>query len=414
MSGKRLSIVITAFAVCMFGSLLHAAATAEDWPKWLGPRGDNISKESVATDWGSNGPKQLWTAKVGEGYSSPVAVAGKIYLFTLDDNRAEVLTCFDANTGKVEWKQSYAVRDKPQYAGTRGTPTIENDRIYTLGEGGDLTCRELEGGKQVWQTNVHQAAGGVLLMWGCASSPLIVGDRIFVQTGSEKGPTVVAVNKTSGKIDWKSESTTKGGYATLVHAVVDGKPQLFLFAGKALGAIDPETGKTIWSDGFETQYDVNATTPIYRDGHVLFTAEYKNGRAAMYEVTNKSWKKLWESKVLHSRFQPAILDGDTVYGNSTGDIVAMDWKTGRELWRTKERNAKIGFGGSLLRAANDQLITMSDRGRLSLLHADPKGYRILASVPLFDGDQIWASPLLYDGKLYCKGRDEFICLSVSK
>jgi outer membrane protein assembly factor BamB len=418
-SGKRLAIVITACVVFSFGSILRAAdvpvATSgpEDWPKWLGPRGDNISKESLGTDWGSDGPKQLWSAKVGEGHSSPVAVAGKIYLFTLDDNRAETLTCFDAKTGNVQWKESYPVREKPQYAGTRGTPTVEGDRIYTMGEAGDLTCRELADGKPVWQTNVHQAAGGKLLMWGCASSPTIVGDRIFVQTGCEKGPTAVAVNKATGKIEWKSESTAKGGYATLVHADVKGKPQLFLFAGQNAGAIDPANGKTIWGDKFETQYDVNAATPLYRDGRVLFTAEYKNGRATMYEVTNKSWKKLWETRAIRSRFQPAILDGDVVYGNASGDVAAMDWNTGKELWHTTGRNEKIGVGGSLLRVAGDKLVTMSERGKLSLLRADPKGYRVLASTQLFDGEQIWASPLAYDGKLYCKGRDEFVCLDVA-
>jgi outer membrane protein assembly factor BamB len=420
-SGKRLAIVVTACVVFSSFPFIARAADAppaaagpEDWPKWLGPRGDNISKETIGTNWGQGGPKQLWSAKVGEGHSSPVAVAGKIYLFTLDDNRVETLTCFDAKTGKVQWKESYPVREKPQYAAARGTPTIDGDRIYTMGEAGDLTCRELADGKPVWQTNVHQAAGGKLLMWGCASSPTIVGDRIFVQTGCEKGPTAVAVNKGTGKIEWKSESTAKGGYATLVHAVVSGKPQLFLFAGQNVGAIEPDTGQTIWSDKFETQYDVNAATPIYRDGRVLFTAEYKNGRATMYEVTNKSWKKLWETRAIRSKFQPPILDGDVVYGNASGDVAAMDWNTGNELWRTTGRNEKIGAGGSLLRLAGDQLVTMSERGKLSLLHADPKGYRVLASTQLFDGEQIWATPLAYDGKLYCKGRDEFVCLDVSK
>ena len=92
----------------------------------------------------------------------------------------------------------------------------------------------------------------------------------------------------------------------------------------------------------------------------------------------------------------------------------MDWNTGKEIWRTRARNEQIGAGGSLLRVAGDKLITMSERGKLSLLHADPKGYRVLASTQLFDGDQIWSTPLAYDGKLFCKGRDEFVCLDVSK
>lgn len=386
------------------------AVGAEDWPKWLGPRGDNISKEDVAVDWPEDGPAQVWSARVGEGHASPVALDGKIYLFTLDGSD-EALTCFDAAAGKMIWRQTYSIGKKPQYPGTRATPTIEGDRIYTLGESGDLVCRELDGGKQVWLTNVLRETGAKMLMWGCASSPLIVGDRIFVQTG-EGGPIACAVDKNTGKVEWKAEARSKAGYASLVHAEVNGKPQLFIFAGKALGALDPATGKAIWSEDFETRYDVNAATPVYRDGRVLFTAEYDNGRAVMYEVTDTSYKKLWQNQSLKSKFQPVILDGDFIYGNSGGDLVCLNWNTGELAWQANEKSMRLGPGGSLLRAGGDKLITMSERGRLSLVRAMPDGYKLLTSFQLFDADQIWASPLLYDGKLYCKGRDELVCLDV--
>jgi outer membrane protein assembly factor BamB len=250
-------------------------------------------------------------------------------------------------------------------------------------------------------------------MWGCASSPLIVGDRIFVQTG-EGGPSAVAVNKTSGKIEWKSEAKGKAGYASLTYAdVKGGKPQLLLFAGRALGGIDPETGKTLWSDDFETQYDVNAATPIFHDGKALFTAEYSNGRSAMYDLSGTSPKKLWENKNLKSRFQPVILDDGFVYGNSSGKLTCIEWATGRLAWQAKERGMDLKTGGSLVRVGKDKIVMMSERGRLSLVQASPKGYKLLGQHDLFDADQIWASPLVYDGKLYCKGRDELVCLDVS-
>ena len=252
-----------------------------------------------------------------------------------------------------------------------------------------------------------------MLRWGCAASPLIVGDRIFVQTG-EGGPIAVAVNKTSGKVEWKSEARTQAGYAPLVHGDIKGKPQLFIFAGRNVGAIDPATGRTIWSDEHVTDYDVNATTPVYHDGRVLFTSEYAKGKAAMYAVTDKSWKKLWESRDLKSRFQPLILDAGYVYGNSSGKLTCIDWNTGKLMWQARDRTMDLKVGGSLIRAGGDKLITMSERGKLSLIRATPKTYEVLGQVQLFDADQIWASPLLYDGKLYCKGRDELVCLQVGK
>jgi outer membrane protein assembly factor BamB len=395
-------------------ALLASAAptlAAEDWPRWMGPRGDNISKESVSTNWPGGAPKRLWEARVGQGHSSPIAHDGKVYLFMLDGNE-EVLTCFDARTGTVHWRQGYGVQWKAEYPGTRATPTIDGDRLYTLGEAGDLICRELADGKELWRTNVCQETGSKPRNWGCASSPLIVGDRIYVQTG-EGGPIAVAVNKETGKIDWKAADTSKAGFASLVYADVKGRPQIILFAGRALGGLDAETGKLIWSEGFETSYDVNAATPIYHDGHVLFTAEYPTGRARLYALNAKGARKVWENKNLKSKFQPPILDDGFVYANSGGNLVCVEWKTGRLAWQAKDRNLDLKAGGSLIRAGGDKLITMSERGTLSVVQATPKGYKLLAQTPLFDAREVWSTPLLYDGKLYCKGGNEFVCLDVA-
>jgi outer membrane protein assembly factor BamB len=407
---NRLFVLVPVLALYAVPSPARAEA-AEDWPKWLGPRGDNISQEKIADQWPKDGPKQLWQAPVGEGHASPVAKAGKVYLFTLQGGQ-EFLTCFDANTGEVAWKEGHRIEKQADYPGTRATPAIDGERVYTLGEAGDLTCRELADGKEVWRTNVLKETGAKMLGWGCASSPLIVGERIFVQTG-EGGPIAVAVDKADGKVLWRSEGTSKAGFASLVYADIKGKPQVIIFAGKGVGGLDPETGKTIWADDFQTRYDVNAATPVYHDGRVLFTAEYDTGRAAMYAVSNKQWKKVWQNKRLKSKFQPVILDDGFVYGNDGGTPVCVRWDDGKEAWRADGNDMKLGSGGSMVRVGDDKLITMSEKGRLSLVKANPQGYKLLGQVELFDADQIWASPLVYDGKLYCKGRDEFVCLDVS-
>src|SRR6187549_3275374 len=104
---------------------------AEEWPHWLGPNRNGISTETgLAASWPEGGPKQLWTHTVGIGYSSPVALDGKVYFFAQED-RKDTLRAFDADSGKVLWTQSYDRGEDPQYPGTRATPTIEGTRIYT-------------------------------------------------------------------------------------------------------------------------------------------------------------------------------------------------------------------------------------------------------------------------------------------
>src|SRR5688500_12613835 len=84
----------------------RALARADDWPRWRGPNGDGICHESGLLETWPVQLKPLWIADVGKGYSGPVAVGGRVYLFSLLDGR-DTLACYDANTGEMIWSQSY-------------------------------------------------------------------------------------------------------------------------------------------------------------------------------------------------------------------------------------------------------------------------------------------------------------------
>lgn len=397
------------------GTVLFAAAAsapaADDWPKWLGPQGTGISPETgLAEQWPRSGPKQLWAKKVGVGHSSPVAVDGKVYLFHLAGGK-DHLTCFDAETGKVVWDQDYNGGWTRDYKGTRATPVIEKDdnRIYTLGGAGHLVCRELDSGRPKWAMDVLKETRSRPLQWGQASSPMIVEDRIFVQ-GGDGGHLCLAVDKRSGRTLWQSQARDKGGYAHIIQVDVNDKPQLIVFGGRAVYGINPRDGRTLWQEPWLTSYDVNAATPVYRDGHLFVSSEYEHG-CMMLRLGGLGARKLWEAKDIQCKFQPPILDGDYLYANSSGTLKCMSWPDGKIVWAARDRNLKLGAGGSMVRVG-DKLITLSDQGKLSLVAAGPDGVKLLEQAELFDGSEIWSTPLLYGGRLYAKGVDEFVCVDL--
>src|SRR5204862_2152643 len=82
-------------------------ATGFDWPRWRGPDLNGISKETGwSTNWPAEGPRQLWKASVGTGFSSVAIADGR--LFTLGNRDAtDTVYAFDAQTGKEVWKYSY-------------------------------------------------------------------------------------------------------------------------------------------------------------------------------------------------------------------------------------------------------------------------------------------------------------------
>lgn len=401
-------------------SLLLAsfAVRAEDWPQWRGPRGDGISRETgLAETWPAEGPKAAWSIKVGTGFASPIAVDGKVYMFAVVGEQ-EVLYALDADTGKTIWQQPFNAAWTSSYGGSRATPTIEGTRIYTYGGQGDLICRELADGAIVWHVNVLQQIGATPLQWGEASSPLIDGDSIYVQ-GGFGGSTAVCIDKKTGKLLWKSQATG-GGYAHTILIDPEGRKQLIAFGQKAVYSVDPASGKTIWSQEWITSNDVNAATPIYRDGHLFITSGYARG-CMMLNVTASTASVMWEKKggssknpTLGSRFQPPILDGDFIYGSSEGLLTCMSWPDGAVKWQSKDSSLRLGIGGSLVRVG-DKLIALSELGKLLLLKATPEGVeKISEARGLVEGRQVWSTPLIYKGKVYLKGTDDLVCANIAK
>lgn len=390
-----------------------SAGLAENWPQWRGPRGDGISTETgLAEKWPEGGPKKVWTAEVGVGYSSPIGYEDKVYIFAQQGDQ-DTLTALDAATGKVAWSKGYLSKAKHEYPGTRATPTIEGKFIYTYGGGSDLVCRKLADGQVVWQFNVLAETKGKNLRWGQASSPFIVGELLYVQAG-EQGPAVVAVNKATGKIAWQSQpSGVMASYATPILAEVEGVKQLIVFAGKSILALDPATGKTLWSRPHETDWDINAASPIYAGGRLFITSDYGTG-CEMLKPGKAGVEVLWQNKEIKSKTTAPILEKEYLYGASEGTLKCLHWPDGKVLWTCQNKRLNIGNdGGSILRVG-DKLILMSETGKLSLAKATPAGIMLISQIPLFSGNDNWSSPLLYKGRLYAKGPKELVCLDVAE
>jgi outer membrane protein assembly factor BamB len=390
-------------------------ADASEWPRWRGPFGDGISREAnLAEKWPAGGPPELWSAEVGLGYASPVAAGGRVYVFSMPSGN-DTLTCFDANTGRILWNEAGNSGRSASYPGTRATPAIDGNDIVTLGGAGELTCRDVTSGAKRWSVNVLKETGTTAQDWGTASSPLISGNFVFVQTG-QGGPVAVAVDRADGKLAWKSQAAGNAGYASPVLANVEGAAQLIVFGGKALYGMDPATGRTLWEHPWATSYDVNASTPVHRDGRVFITSGYGVGAAVLQLSGSGPPKQVWQSKQAQSRFQPAILDGDALYVNSesggSGTFTCLDWNTGNVLWKD-DNQLKLGLGGSFVRIPNDRMITLGERGTLSLASVTPHGLNVISSARLLEGTEIWAVPLIYGGRLYVKGTQELVCYDLS-
>src|SRR4051794_3570687 len=161
---------------------LAGAASADlpagpgDWPGWRGADRTGVSTETgLLKEWPKDGPPVVWKAtNLGSGYSS-VSVAGD-RVFTVGNQRGKsLLVALSRKDGSKLWTAEVG----PQGGNLGSTPTVDGDRVYAVGQQGDLVCVDVENGEVKWRKNFKTDFGGDVGGWKYTESPLIDGDRLI-------------------------------------------------------------------------------------------------------------------------------------------------------------------------------------------------------------------------------------------
>jgi outer membrane protein assembly factor BamB len=396
-------------------------AVAEDWPQWLGPRRDASTTETVPV-W--KGPlKELWRQPVGEGNSSPVVAADRVYIHDRVQNKpVEEVIAFDATTGKELWRTPYerAPLDFKYGNGPRATPAFADGKVYTYGITGVLTCFDAAGGKIVWQSDTWKEFTAPKLFFGAASSPLVESGRVYLDVGA-KGASVVAFDAAKGDVVWKSLDDP-ASYASPILTGEKANRQLVAFTGKGLASLNPGDGKPYWQFPLVDMLLESSTTPV-RVGDRLLASSITYGSAALRLETKDGkpgYAEAWKNPELTSYFStPVGVDADHVFmvtgrlplpgRPGEASLHCVDMKSGKKLW-TKH---KVGeYHASLLRTGDNHLLLLEEPGELVLIDPDVKQYHELARAKVCG--KTWAHAALANGRLYLRDDKDLVCIELPK
>lgn len=391
-------------------------STELDWKSWLRHDFSNAATvASLSLNW-QNGMKKLWEVsylcqnETTAVWSAPVVKGNRLIVGGRDENQ-DILFCLDPDSGDLIWKNSYPAKAGTSYgSGFRATPWIDEDRVYTFGRNGDLACWKLHDGELLWKKNVT-SEGGIEPKWGYSCSPLVYNSLVIVNAGGSAR--TIAFDKISGEVKWKSGSA-EAGYAAISLINIEGEPVILDFHGEGLAAMEPETGKELWNTSWETKYNVNATTPVFKDNLVFITSGYNTG-GELLKVSREKAEVLWTNKSIASHHSDPFILGDFIYGytgysmQNRGEFKCLELKTGTEKWATGE----LGWGTCI--KLNQYLLCLDIKGNLFLVKPNPEKPEIITSLPNALGKvrgAAWTKPVVAQNKLFLRFKQKLICLSL--
>ncbi len=417
-------------------------AAADDWPQWMGPKRDNVWRETGLLDsFPAGGPKVLWRSPVAGGYAGPAVAGGRVFATDYkaesdlgegnferkEANGTERVFALDEATGKPLWEQKYPVRYTISYPqGPRCTPTVDGDRVYFLGAEGALLCCEAATGKIVWKKDLKKDYGTKAALWGYAAHPLIDGKKLITLAGGE-GSHVVALDKLTGAELWKAGSQSEQGYVPPSIIEAGGVRQLVTAGPRAVAAFDPETGNKLWTTPYEATNGGVIMTPV-KVGDLLYLGGYSDKNILLKLTADKPgvevvWRDKRKAGVSPINVQP-FADGNTLYGlDQSGHAYAVALPSGERLWESDDI-----VGGTAANSATafivkngERFVFFTEKGDLVLGKLTPKGYEetsrakvLEATGRAFGRKVVWSMPAFANKHAYVRNDKELIAVDLSK
>ncbi|MHC4489515.1 MAG: PQQ-binding-like beta-propeller repeat protein [Planctomycetota bacterium] len=384
--------------------LTTCITSAVDWPQFHGPNRDNLSTEKgLLKKWPEKGPALLWRSQgLGHGYSSVSIASGMIYTAGSIE-KDTVITALNLD-GKVLWQVENGKPWTGDRPGTRGTPTIDADRLFHQSPLGNLVCLEAKTGRKIWEVNILEMFQSKTATWALSESLLVDGDHLICCPGGPQ-TCMVALDKKTGSVVWKAPSTGElAGYSSATLMEYQGLRIITTLTSKGMIGVSADTGELLWHVKHESYADENVMMPIFHDGHVFISTlkagsvkwkvNVKNGKASLEEI--------WRTLELDNHHGGVLLVDGNLYGTSTSRNrnlwICLDWETGQNEYMDK------GVGKGSLTYADGMLYTLSENGVMGLVRPNPVGHELVSSFKIPEGGKgfSWAHPVVCGGRLYIR------------
>lgn len=388
-----------------------AASSSGNWNQFRGPNRDNLSPETgLLASWSDQGPPQAWTARgIGEGYSTVSISNGRV--FTMGNvGSEEKVICLDLESGREIWStvNGSAYREG-QGNGPRGTPSIVDGRVYSLGANGDLSCLDAQTGQAQWQKNILREFGGSNITWGISESVLVDGDKVICTPGGQRA-TMVALNRMTGNVIWTASVPTspKAAYASPIAIEVGGVRQYVNYTHGGVVGVRASDGQVMWGHRESANGTANCSTPVFHNNSIFTASGYDTG-GSLFQLQSRNGQTVsqvaYSTKEMKNHHGGMVVVDGFLYGSSDpGILKCIELRSNRVVWQ----NRSVGKGA--VSYADGHLYVRSEQGPVALVEATPDGYEEKGRFdqPQRSGRPAWSHPVIAAGKLFLRDMDNLL------
>ncbi len=428
--------------VFLFGFGL-AVSPAANWPQWRGPNsnGSTATASGLAEGW-SQTENILWRTKLPSWSAATPAIWEQTLFVTsaeegflhLGERKGRggpaagvpdkiFLLAINRKDGSIKWKHQIDSGNQLFRKQNSASPSpITDGRMVWITTGnGKMVCFTMEG-REVWKRDIQADYGKFGLNHGYASTPLLDGNRLYVQVLHGMHTTdpsyVFAVEKSTGKTIWKVERPTDAksespdNYSTPQLVMVGGKKQVVISGGDYATGHDPDTGKELWRmGGFNpTNNPANRTiaSSLVVGGNVYTTSTrgrpfigFKPGGSG--NITGKN--EIWTNN-LGSDVPTPTSDGKYIYVLvDNGVLNCLEAETGKVVYQGQR--LQLGTYSSSLLLADGKLYATNEEGTTTIVKAGPV-FEVVGVAKL--DSHTLASPVAVDNQIFLRTDEYLYCI----
>ena len=390
----------------MIGALILCIATtifAQDWPQWRGMNRDGkLTGFSAPETWPAE-LTQKWAVTVGLGDATPALEGNKLYVFTRHGTD-EVIQCLDAKNGKELWRHKYAAQavtgQAARHPGPRSSPTVTEGKVITFGVGGVLSCLDADTGKVLWR---NEAFTDAVPDFFTSMSPIVFDGMCISHLGGKDKGTLLALDLITGKEKWKLTGDGPS-YASPVIMYAGGTKQIVVQTEKNIIGVTAADGQLLWQVPTpNARMFFSCATPIISEDKVFYTGQGQGTKAIKIEKEGDRFtvKTLWSNDELGTNFNTPVLKDEFLFGISKLNyFFCINAQTGQTAWVD---TTKLDRFGSVLDAGS-VLLGLSPKSELIFFQPSGKAYTELAKIKVAE-TPTYAHPVVAENRIYIKDRE---------